>query len=235
MDCKNSPLYRAGTDCARRNIFLACQSKNGASVDRAKLRRFFAKTSVCDIAHTLGISHQRVHQIYNKYVRNQYCKGLTITELQGPTVRVRQKRVTPIDPSLKVVAMYARRAGVKVEGVWQLNNTYSKKYLLLNGVKCLVSVTRRLTKTSSMTKRLYYTRSVSLKLLRETPFLVVLGAAKGYEPNCYVIPCDQVLEAYSAKGPYLQVYLPTKREPLYNNMKPRLDWWQYHNAWHLLK
>lgn len=59
-------------------------------------------------------------------------------------------------------------------------------------------------------------------------FRIVVVDPPGYQRRCFIVPAIMLLE----KKIY---YIPAERTPIYPTNPPKIDWWEYENAWHLIK
>lgn len=62
--------------------------------------------------------------------------------------------------------------------------------------------------------------------------IIVFMEIEGWPERIFVIPSHDILNAYGVqKNRALRLQLPVEKRPIYNDIRPRLDWWSYENAW----
>lgn len=130
------------------------------------------------------------------------------------------------------VGQAAAAAGCTVQREVKLSSRRlfrAKHTVLLNGLVYSVHYCKK----ASMARSVPYSRvTLTKEILKRTDGVIVLREWKGPE-QFFVIPSQEILAAYGEGGkpPYFTIYIPTDRRPVYRNNTPRLDWWQYENAW----
>lgn len=118
-----------------------------------------------------------------------------------------------------VLTKYSRRPNRKY---------FSKTKLLINSY--LVGVVKT-TSQCKAGKRTYFVLPVG-SAIKVTKFMIGIVGEKS-ESKIYIIPTEILLELLGDRNKFY-IYIPVKKLPPYHNMRPRVDWWQYLDAWHLL-
>ena len=204
------------------------------------------RNSFKSVGKRLGITGERARQIYNEY----FCKMLEgesgYDRLRMSTLEQRAEAATReaarllarkkwreiIDRAHAAHCEVAEMARFR-EGAL-LGIRASKLYI--NGHPCAIYVVAKTSKPSGATKRAYYKTSLARRTLAGTDAVVFYAAAPGQE-HVFIVPTAVLLEKLF-RSPRQQtlkdIYLPTEKLPVYNNVLPRIDFWSYENAWELL-
>jgi hypothetical protein len=136
---------------------------------------------------------------------------------------------------LKKVAKMAMKRGFAVEKnpISSRARGFSSRLILINGKKCGIHRVSGLWR-SPRGKREYSSVKVSSSRLQECDFLIILRETKKYSLKVFVIPVSVLLQLPERRKRFFYLYIPLKKYPVYLNHRPKLDVWNYLNAWHLL-
>jgi hypothetical protein len=202
------------------------------------------------VAKCLGVTKECIRQIYNKFFREifggksrQEIVNLTKAPRQIPRfimVHKKEKRLLR-KHNLKHIVTRARDFGCEVDLIPKITegrqkNQIHTKELLVNGHLCLVRHLGGLRYTAN-SKRLYGYTTINRHMLRGVAFVIFEVFNASGRRLVFVVPTKVLLGVYfsrSAPRDVASVYLPTRKDPIYNNRVPLLPWWEYKNAWHLI-
>jgi hypothetical protein len=104
----------------------------------------------------------------------------------------------------------------------------TKHYLLIQGHHCMVSIAYRPWGHARGLQTPYGYHHFGQ---RERDFYILVNQVPGYKRRIFVIPWTAVDVTVKERN----FYVPLEKRPIHNNLYSRLDWWDYENAWHLLK
>lgn len=135
---------------------------------------------------------------------------------------------------LKEVAEIAKGRGFVVERVLTSNRSFASQSLVINGKRCDVHKTRNVWAASGG-KRKYAHLNVYFSRLRKRRFLILIQEVENYPRRVFVIPTSLLLQGWKKGVKSRSLYIPLERYPVYRNHFPKVDVWQYLDAWHLLK
>lgn len=146
-------------------------------------------------------------------------------------------RPSELDGLRKMVADQAEAAGRKVEAV--VRRSARKRIpcvnsLLVDGRLCQLYFCRSAAKTSA-SSRLYY--RFAIQVPQPWPFdaCIFTVADPAFPFRIFVVP-RSVLETLFRGVHRTSAYIPMHDGlPVYHNIRPRVSWCQYENAWHLLQ
>ena len=184
-----------------------------------------------DIGEVYGVSRERIRQIYNKRIRDQFYGGMDGRDVWMRNMAIAREMIlssTPsnLDPILKVVLAWAKRHRLHVELERTAIRTYARyvktKSLLIEGRRCVIHHDLSNGWCDKSGKRKYWRiQKVSVKWAE---FCI---AVAGKEKHIFVIPTEAMRTmAYIPPAPDL---------PTYHNIHPKIDWWQYKDATGLLR
>lgn len=188
----------------------------------------------------LRLSREMVRLVYRKYFVDLFTRR--------PGGRVRQKfcalktikiksRELPTDGAIKEVAEAAVKKGLTFEKEQIKGRSFPvfrKRVLWLNYKRCLVRLATEKWSPRG-TKRFYIPIWWSKNYLKSADFAVIVQKVLGYPERFFIAPTVDLLEIWGDKKTIGSFYIPLEKLPVYQNIRPRIDWWQYENAWHLLK
>lgn len=195
-----------------------------------------------------GVTHQRLHQIYDRYFREllENKTGVERREactLESRLIKIKQAEGALLEsPGLKAVIEKARAAGCEIEVVpkhqhGKLSGGVLTRILLVNKHRCAFHLARRVWKHSPGTHAFYAPVQVSYRKLVEVDAALFHVAAEGYPERIFVVPSALLREKVFGSSPKKMtktVYLPCLKVPVYHNNYPCIDYWEYEDAWHLL-
>lgn len=192
--------------------------------------------SFVDIGKEYELSRERIRQIYERRIA---------PFLPHKSGRERQRQCTltrihlaRFPKATLAVWREARKCNITVSHINSTNSigrvfTLGTK-LTLNGKRCgISSISNQFTPTTSYRK--YARLAVTTKSLRKFDFLICVLYITKSKKQFFIIPTADLLSASYSKSEHYCFYLPYEILPVYNNIRPKLDWYSYINAWHLLK
>ncbi len=189
-----------------------------------------------DIAEKVGLTQERVGQIYNKFFRTAFDNQSGRDRLKRHVRRTqaeKAQRALFADPIMGHVVKEAQAAGCVVGAVplKSIPRHVDSRKLVINGHLCSV---RSLSNSRASDFRSYSHVGVSRKMLRGYKALIFFVHAPDFPKMIFVVPTALLLERMPASMEDWTVYLPLKRLPVYKNNHPRINYWLYENAWQLL-
>ena len=199
------------------------------------------------IAVEADLTHQRIYQIYNYYFRELFGNSsgrdrVKSCTLEGRLVVVKKNENELLaDEDIKVISEKARDAGCIVSAIPSLSTRNNmpvgsvlQAQVSINGHRCLIRSSTRASTFGS--KRLYCTFSLSHSLLEISEAVVFYTHVEGFPKHLFVVPSSVLLAAVfgpSSTKKYKNIYIPVEKLPP-GKMRPRINYWQYEDAWHLL-
>jgi hypothetical protein len=207
-----------------------------ACSDKALIDMLFSGLSMTEVARQAEVSRERIRQVYNRRLSWQFGR-LSPRQLAWARTtarrRRRQQEIPPNGEAVKKVWDLCKGMRIDVSRVplypGERSRNLSAKRLLIAGRRCLIYCARRSRCTTPTSKRRYFhvhTPRVSLSTAAtwgEAEFLIVVVG----EDRILVIPRAVFLSR--------TLCIPERPGlPIYNNRAPKVDWWAYENAWHLL-
>ena len=238
----NTPNVRAAKalwDRARR------RRKHALSFNQ--LFRWFKDDRVrfSEIAMASGLSIERIRQIYQRYFQHLFGKRTGRDryhsykwQLIHERFQHKQAEVFAQDHFHSVIE-HARAASCTIESVaTSYGNhipTVKIKSLMVNNHLCSVLQARR-TKNDKGSRRFYAQFAVARSVLERVDAVIFHCAPPGMQRRIFVVPQDVILALFgTTSGRTVSLYFPLRKLPVYRNQRPRVDLWQYEDAWHLLK
>lgn len=101
----------------------------------------------------------------------------------------------------------------------------------VEGKRCKILFVASPWRANSRSNRLLTHQCISSVTLDKFDFLIIFQNVGGIQ-RFFVIP-SQDLQVYS--GEIKSLYIPLDKLPTYRNINSKINWWQYENAWYLLK
>lgn len=203
---------------------------------------FSSNLSYQEIADQLGVSRQRVHQIYQRYFRGEFPHREGYSRVIRITRERRRKelayRLLATRPLMDLYIECASR-GIILEPRYQLHPaTIRPLRLLANGKTVDLHVTKHAYIFKTRSK--FYTHVIfSTKQLRVCDFVLILDTAFG-QPRYFIIPSKDLLSSIHkrrkrTRSNHIDIYIPAKQ---HNNPHPGkksvLNIFQYQNRWDFL-
>lgn len=188
----------------------------------------------CDIARTLGVTPQAVRQLYQRFFQPVIGKsGLELRRQRARQAREEVVRELPTDTVLRVVALAAEKAGLTVRQVAS-GDWLRQRALQIQEHLCRVHHCVSMVGPPKDPHAIH----VKTDFLRPSgaPYAayVVYAAVPGRRRRFFVVP-RYVVNRMPQHGDYVHAWIPLERRPVYHNIRPRVDWLRYENAWHLLE
>lgn len=196
-----------------------------------------------EIAIIFGVSRERIRQLYDEY----FCEIFDGVEGKKRMVSAIQKRRTfssrkieeelfQTEP-LKTVVGQAINAGHNVS-CFPVRNSglkVSPKKININNSGCLIkTVTSVFIPTGS--KKTYAHSFIILDGKEKNPdFVIFYIKIKGYPQRIFIVPYDVIkYVCCNQKNKQKCLNIPTEKTQIYKNRFPKINWWEYENAWHLI-
>jgi AraC-like DNA-binding protein len=200
------------------------------------------------IAELTGLSRERIRQIYDRQFRELFGGKSGRERFSAYTLKrrlaqadqkakERERKVAELNP----VIDQARAAGCTVNFVLRkkgrkTTRDIEPRLLDINGRRCLIypSISRSAIQGEGG-KRRYVSVRVSHGTVLGVEAVVLRTTVRKHPEHTFVIPSKALLRAYF-NPPKDSAALYIAAEPLspYNNHFPRVDYWNYEDAWHLL-
>ncbi len=188
------------------------------------------------IGRRLGIRKETVWRYYNCYFKSVI--GLTGTQrLYGGKREKRElilREIPEKGGTLGVIARAAEKAGLTVRRTPKIGSSFTlRKFgLLIDGNLCRIHRLRNVHSAPRTTQR--YVRAV-VHRTRRVPYVAHIFSVKISGKNCRILVVPTyVLNRLTGREGRVEINIPIHQRPLYHNRAPRIDWWKYENAWHLL-
>jgi hypothetical protein len=196
-------------------------------------RQFETNKPYLEIAQAYGVSRQRIQQIYKKYFQPFMAtpKQRMEARLAESNLLKRAKHVREI-PKLEVLRTAVESLGLRMEPVAtiRLPNRASHYFVDIEGHRCKVQTTAKSALMSRRGYRSYWRFNLTRYTLEQCEFNIFIAGTEGLE-NFFIVPSKLILETLLPKGPYKTAYIATQNLEPYNNQLPKLNFWNYHEAW----
>lgn len=190
------------------------------------------------IAQKFGCTRENIRQLYRKYFAHLFRDKTGRKRRRTATLkrsRMQSKDFSKAPEILKDLAETALAKGLNVERIKRQSSygRFSTTDLLINGKRCNIHSLSRARKGSPGAKQSYSCFSPSYGKLKEVDFVIVVQKVFPYPQRVFILP-KALLEKFMDK-PRKYIYVPLQKLPIYYNIRPNIDFWDYLGAWHLLK
>lgn len=220
-------------------------SRNGSKVrlSFAEMYNYFETcVSYSEIAQKVGVSRERVRQIFNKHFctifgedlvrdkqkeRNKEKKKLSHEEIEK--VMFNKKPFSSVVESAKL-------AGCDIHITSTSGSCHIKlKKLLVNGHLCSLKTMKTSFIPPGGTRSFVHT-SVGKPTDEKLRYIIFYYKVEGFPERIFVVPYQTIEGVFfkTKNKKRADLYIPTKKCSAYKNRFPLLDWWKYENAWHLV-
>ncbi len=201
-----------------------------------ELLKFFRDGSLSfeNIGVHLGVSRQRIWQLYTKYFK-EFCDS-TIRSKEAKVNKKKQEykeRLFKEDEVIRTIRTRVNELGHTIEPVYRRWAGAMCSKVIINGYLCSIRVIKNRFTPSKRTKRVYNHVSILRKTVQKVSFVIVCVEESNAIVRIFVLPSSILLAQFS--GNEISVYTPIEKLPPYNNSRPRINYWEYEGAWHLLK
>lgn len=191
------------------------------------------------IAKALSLSKERVRQVYNNYFSSLFPDRPSGHALYARKRRELAARSLRLSAPVAELADWLRQRNYHCEGVPLFYATgtiraFQQGALLINKKYCQVRTVHCTATTHAGNWPSYTPVRVTIRSIRRYDFLIVIQKVKGYPKRSFIIPITDILKVYTGPG-IKTLYIPLKKLAPYHNRYQRMDFWQYENAWPLLK
>ena len=209
-------------------------------------RLFENNCNTTTIARKVGISSERVRQLYGKYFQ-KLLGGKSISNRRRSQIIAQQKTRTRRSAEeflgsagMRTILKKARSAGWKVKiipcarsGIF--SGAVLTRVVKINGRRCSLHHLTKAFKTSPKARRDYARTTISERTIGSVDTLVVRSTIEGFPEHTFIIPAAHVRRLLvSTEKKEVSLYFPIEHLPVYKNSRPRLDMWEYEDAWHFL-
>lgn len=200
-------------------------------------------TSFADIAREFGITRERVRQIYQQYftrvfpnrsggrVRRKLCALKTNAVRKGDFSSGVPQLLTRIAEIVCSRGYVCNKIPKGIKGNYIA--AFKTSSLSINGkicgVHCLMNEYRTPRRKSKYT--LFLLRRTSVE---KYDFLIILRQIETNE-QWFVVPVPVLLGSWDTAKKKKTFYIRDKKIPVYHNRYPKIEFWDYLDAWHLLQ
>jgi hypothetical protein len=186
------------------------------------------------IAKLAGVSRERIRQLHAAYFAPFDLSG---RERYKIITKERQKQkatahAEAID-KLWALKMAGLEKGLNVEPIitdYSPVRCYNN-LARVNGHLCGVHYAKSTSHPSI--HRSYFNVNISRSLIENTEFTIIF-TGEDARP-AFILPSKIISDLQWRGRPHKTIYLPEKKLLPYNNQYPKIDWWNYMEAWHQLE
>jgi len=198
--------------------------------------------SFTEVGRIFGITKWAVSKTYTKRLAPYLPQKGGYDRKRTCTIARHQAKPLPEFPL--EVWKEARKHGILVaRSLSVVNSKYrtQTRELLLNDKLSKIRFLRNKVSCKAAVNCAYAHAQISVTSLSDYKFQIIVVEVEGFARRYFVIPSEVI--AFNRKSYYSQkrrceeyyINLPLQKVPIYKNIKPITDWWQYENAWNLLK
>lgn len=196
-------------------------------------RQFETNKPYAEIAATYGVSRQRIQQIYK-----QYFQPWMSTPKERRAARLAESNLGKVAshmraiPKLEVLRTAVESLGLRMEPVAtvRLPNRASHYFVDIEGHRCKVQTTAKSALMSSRGHRSYWRFNLTRHTLEQCEYNIFIAGSEGLE-NFFIVPSKLIVDTLLFTRPYKTAYIATQNLEPYNNQLPKLNFWNYHEAW----
>ncbi len=195
-----------------------------------------------------GLTRARLYQIYDRYFRTLFGGVSARKRFQKILSRKRAAELETAEQTLlkkhprwRHVVKQAQLASCVVEAVPMGNHGKETGRVLatslrINGHLCSAHIARTARRLAD-TKRSYVRVQLSTLVVQRKYAVVIHTRVKDQKPHTFVIPTADILAAYPAlrEGKDVMLNIPVERSSASHKNMSKLAYWNYENAWHLLR
>ncbi len=195
-----------------------------------------------ELADETGISRQAISDIYDRWGQQFFGDPEPRRKARRMEFRrVQINREVGIYALPNFIAGQARARGFSIEPVLMKGGSIgtrllSTSRLMIGNKKCGL---RMVEKAVEVGRGYFYAKvAVTRTKLLEEHAQIFCIAVPGYQKRIFIIPSEVLLLKLFGKRKRIKhkiLSIPLQKRPIYRNHKPRIDVWQYENAWHLLR
>jgi hypothetical protein len=143
---------------------------------------------------------------------------------------------TTAEVALETFCEIARRHECLVEPFLLSHNTESLVKVWIEDMLCIIYTAQgaHLAHFDGASDRKYFQVGFDRKRLMNSEFCAVVVLQE--DPIVFFVPAIKIILSYQKQQGRIQVKIPEKSGlPVYRNRVAQMDWWEYHNAFHLAK
>ena len=172
-------------------------------------------------------------------IRKNYFEDILPEKSTIAGIQAALRADTDADGIRKTITLLAREQGIQVTWVKRGGQdlTFFTKILLLNGWRCCLIEVRKIQKHPHGPNAKYFITAVSQSRLQNFERCIILQRTEALQ-RLSIIPVGDIIFAYGSEDPKsdrITLNIPHERRELYHNIRPRLNWERYVNAWDYLK
>lgn len=188
------------------------------------------------IAHRFNVSPQAVWEIYNNYFREllRVLRDRNREEhIEKRRAAIRSSRALRHEALSRFITE-ANLHSLAIEEIpkSQRPNDPVKKRLIINGHQCSLHFLQTPRK-DPLRLTLYFKLGSSIRVITSVEFLIALTFSENIY-RFFIIPSTAVKAVYGHKETF-GLYIPDSKTFDPRGPRPFLYYWDYENAWHLLK
>jgi len=200
--------------------------------------------SFVEIGRKHGVTREAIRLIYNRYFRDLFpgdrsgMRRIKVCTLKRQRVVAQDFSIGDVEPWVQSIVVAATNQGLLVCRS-KINHpafahtaslhSFKKRELLINGKHCRLSLVTSMRRSAGRRRR-YSPVRVQLS----GPFEFVVVFQKATEDRIFILPVKDIRERYTGQE-FIYIFLPVERGSPYNTVAGRVGWFQYENAWHLLR
>lgn len=212
-----------------------------------RLLRYFANDELrfSHIAEMSGLSPERVRQVYAQYFQELFGNrsgrdrhDFHFRRRTDASMRAGEARLFAQD-ELRLVIRRARAASCTVASIPSRSSEHGAtpkvKSLEINGHLCSVLRTTRVKKVADALRG-YVPFNLARSVVHRVDAVILYCATAEFPHRIFVIPQRDLLPLFrGSRTRTRSVYVPAEKLPILPSHQPRIEFWQYENAWHYLK
>lgn len=199
------------------------------------------------IGDKLGVSKERVRQIYRMYFCELFDGASARTRRRN---NARQRKAQKAHDEVRMSARFelwravesqARKEGFKdIQGISTRCGTIKRRSIKIGNARCLLQKVRVAFEPNKGNGRFFSRVGIVAPRLKKHDFLVVYQKVEGFPIRFFVFPRTVLVAVFGEPDSwekYVQdLYFPMEHYPRYRNaFSPRICVWKYEDAWHLLR
>ena len=198
--------------------------------------------SFTSIGDEAGITKQRVSEIFKRYFAefligkggNQRSKA---RHLKNHCAAARTFPPDTVIGKVADLALQNHCLALRMPArQWKvaLQTMFLKNALIINSQRCMIYNPRNVFLPNKESAYAYAHVEVLRRKLSDYDFVVIYTKPVGRAERVFIIPCEEVRKVSrtgSSRG--VPLYIPLERIRS-STLRPKIDYWRYENAWHLL-
>lgn len=191
------------------------------------------------LAKHYGVARESIRLTYTRYFADVFQKTAgervraCIVAREAKAALCREQRALE-QSNILFIRTVTARLGVAFRYVPHTKRPHQRHTrVLLNGALCELHVCSQEYNPGN-TKNRYAHAHLTRRSLNECAYMLVHVSIEGHPEHCFVLPCDVLQARFAAATAETHtVYIPLGRPSYRTNNIPKVDWWQYADAWHV--